>query len=138
MVEKADRLGPGITIANDSRITPIGRFLRNTKIDELPQLINVLKGEMSLVGPRPEDPRYVALYSLEQRQLLKVRPGITSAASIEYRNEEHLLSGLDWEKAYCSKVLPTKLAIDLEYLSQRSFQGDVSILFRTLLAIFKV
>ncbi|RXM21690.1 sugar transferase, partial [Citrobacter sp. AAK_AS5] len=84
----------------DARVTRAGRTLRRTKIDELPQLINVLNGDMSLVGPRPEDPRYVAFYTPEQRRVLAVRPGITSAASLAYRHEEQMLSGADWETIY--------------------------------------
>src|SRR5438552_2122313 len=87
MVDGADQLGAGITAQGDMRVTPIGRWLRRTKLDELPQLLNVLKGDMSLVGPRPEDPRYVALYTPEQRRVLSVRPGMTSLASIRYRHE---------------------------------------------------
>src|SRR4030042_5539903 len=87
MVADAASMGPGITAQNDQRVTRTGRFLRATKIDELPQLINVLKGDMSLVGPRPEDPRYVEQYTPDEKQILKVRPGITSAASLTYRHE---------------------------------------------------
>lgn len=136
MVADADKRGPGITATGDARITRVGRFLRRTKIDELPQLINVLKGEMSLVGPRPEDPRYVALYTPEQRRVLSVRPGITSAASLAYRHEEQLLSGEDWETLYRTKVLPDKLAIDLAYLEQRTLVSDLKLIFRTIATIF--
>ena len=101
MVINADRQGPGITVAQDRRVTRAGRFLRRTKLDELPQLINVLNGDMSLVGPRPEDPRYVALYNDQQRQIFNVRPGITSAASLAYRHEEDLLTGVDLGSAVC-------------------------------------
>ncbi|NJO84250.1 MAG: sugar transferase [Blastochloris sp.] len=119
MYVDADRRGPGITTQGDPRVTPIGRWLRRTKADELPQLFNVLIGDMHLVGPRPEDPRYVALYTPEQRRVLDVRPGITSAASLAYRHEEELLSGDDWETTYRTEVMPAKLAIDLEYLRAR-------------------
>jgi lipopolysaccharide/colanic/teichoic acid biosynthesis glycosyltransferase len=88
MYPDADQQGPGITVKDDPRVTPVGRFLRRAKLDELPQLINVFRGEMSLVGPRPEDPRYVALYTPGQRQALAVRPGMTSPASLHYREEE--------------------------------------------------
>jgi len=135
MVVDADKRGPGITATGDARITRVGRFLRRTKIDELPQLINVLKGEMSLVGPRPEDPRYVALYTPEQRRVLAVRPGITSAASLAYRHEEELLVGEDWETFYRTRVLPDKLAIDLAYLQQRSFATDLKLILDTLVAL---
>ncbi len=136
MVAGADRQGPGITATGDLRVTSVGRFLRRTKIDELPQLINVLKGDMSLVGPRPEDPRYVALYTPEQRRVLAARPGITSAASLTYRHDEQLLSGEDWETVYRTKVLPDKLAIDLAYLEQRTLGSDLKLIFRTLVAVF--
>ena len=137
MVADADRRGPGITTAGDSRITRVGRFLRKTKIDELPQLINVWRGEMSLVGPRPEDPRYVALYSPEQRRVLEVRPGVTSPASLRYRHEEQLLSGPDWRRVYVEQVMPHKLQIELEYLARRTVWSDVGIILQTVLALFR-
>lgn len=131
MAPGADRIGPAITAASDRRVTPIGAWLRRTKLDELPQLVNVVKGDMSLVGPRPEDPRYVARYTAEQRQVLSVRPGITGAASLEYRNEESLLTGTDWEERYVRLILPEKARIELEYLRRRSFGTDLGILART-------
>jgi lipopolysaccharide/colanic/teichoic acid biosynthesis glycosyltransferase len=137
MIANAATMGPGITAQNDPRMTGVGRFLRITKIDELPQLINVLKGDMSLVGPRPEDPRYVAQYTPEQREVLKVRPGITSAASLSYRNEEKILYGPDWEKRYCTEVLPAKLAIDLAYLSKQTLLSDMFLILRTILSMFQ-
>jgi len=135
MILNAATLGPGITARNDPRVTAVGRFLRSTKVDELPQLINVLKGDMSLVGPRPEDPRYVAEYTAEQRRVLTVRPGITSPASLVYRDEEKLLSDSDWEKEYRAKILPTKLAIDLAYISNRTILSDLFVIVRTLLSV---
>jgi lipopolysaccharide/colanic/teichoic acid biosynthesis glycosyltransferase len=132
MVVEADKSGPGITTARDSRITTIGRFLRKTKLDELPQLINVLRGEMGLVGPRPEDPRYVAHYTSDQRRVLRVRPGITSAASLRYRDESALLTGPDWEKAYIESIMPQKLAIELAYLQQRNLLTDLKLVLFTL------
>jgi lipopolysaccharide/colanic/teichoic acid biosynthesis glycosyltransferase len=137
MVNNADKQGPGITAGNDTRVTKAGRFVRRTKIDELPQLINVLRGEMSLVGPRPEDPRYVALYNPTQYRVLDVRPGITSAASLAYRHEESLLVGPDWETLYREKVLPDKLAIDLAYLEQRTLLSDLRLVFKTILSTFR-
>jgi lipopolysaccharide/colanic/teichoic acid biosynthesis glycosyltransferase len=133
----ADKAGPGITTKGDSRITPTGKFLRKSKLDELPQLINVLRGEMSLVGPRPEDPRYVARYSDEQRAILRFKPGITSAASLEYRDEEHRLAGQDWESTYISEVMPTKLNIDLRYLQRRTLITDFGLMLRTVAAMFR-
>jgi lipopolysaccharide/colanic/teichoic acid biosynthesis glycosyltransferase len=135
MISGGDGTGPGITAADDTRITRIGRFLRKTKLDELPQLINVLGGEMSLVGPRPEDPRYVALYTPTQRQVLVVRPGITSAASLAFRDEATLLQGSDWHRAYVERILPQKLAIDLAYLQQRTIWSDLLLIFRTIIAV---
>lgn len=137
MVINADQIGPAVTGAVDPRITRVGRFLRRTKLDELPQLINVLRGEMSLVGPRPEDPRYVALYTNEQRQVLNVRPGITSPASITYRNEEAMLVGDDWEKHYVEQIMPAKLVVDLEYARNASLWRDVRVILGTLRALFR-
>lgn len=135
MIVNADKTGPAITVASDSRVTSVGRFLRRTKIDELPQLLNVLKGEMSLVGPRPESPKYVEIYSPEQRQVLNVRPGITSPASVKYRNEEAELQGEDWETHYLNIVMPTKIAIDLQYAQKPTLQTDITVLWETLKAL---
>ena len=137
MVVNAEQLGAGITAQDDPRITPIGRMLRRTKLDELPQLLNVLKGEMSLVGPRPEDPRYVALYTAEQRQVLSVRPGITGWASIQFRHEERLLSAGNVDEIYRTQVMPQKLALDVAYLKRQSLRFDLYILFRTMWALFE-
>jgi lipopolysaccharide/colanic/teichoic acid biosynthesis glycosyltransferase len=128
----ADRMGPGITTSGDPRITRIGAWVRRHKVDELPQLLNVIAGDMSLVGPRPEDPRYVALYTPEQRQILQVRPGITSAASLAYRHEEQMLSGPNWQDTYINEVMPAKLAIDLEYLARRNLLTDLTLVLRTI------
>ena len=136
MIASAATMGPGITAKDDPRITWVGRLLRQTKIDELPQLINVLKGDMGLVGPRPEDPRYVAQYTPDQKQILIVRPGITSAASLAFRKEEQMLTGPNWERMYCTEVLPNKLAMDLAYLSQRTLLSDILLIIRTILSIF--
>jgi lipopolysaccharide/colanic/teichoic acid biosynthesis glycosyltransferase len=136
MVVNADRLGAGITAHDDLRVTPPGRVLRRTKLDELPQLFNVVKGDMSLVGPRPEDPRYVELYTPEQRQVLSIRPGITSWASIQFRNEEQLLSAGNVDELYRTQVMPQKLALELDYLARRSLGLDLIILFRTAGALF--
>jgi len=138
MVADADRYGPGITTAGDRRVTLVGRFLRCTKIDELPQLINVFRGAMSLVGPRPEDPQYVKYYTCEQCQVLSVKPGITSLASIRYRHEEQMLQGPDWERLYLDQILPNKLSIELDYLPRRTFSSDLSILWKTVVALFSV
>jgi lipopolysaccharide/colanic/teichoic acid biosynthesis glycosyltransferase len=137
MVGDAAQCGPGITTSDDARITRIGRVLRRTKIDELPQLINVVKGEMSLVGPRPEDPRYVSLYTPQQRQVLSVLPGITSPASLEYRREEAFLEGDAWEKTYVETILPHKLEIELAYIKKRTLFTDVALILRTLIALHR-
>ena len=134
MVENAAQVGPGITTAGDVRITRVGQWLRRTKIDELPQLWNVVRGEMSLVGPRPEDPRYVALYTEDQRHILSVRPGITSPASIQFRHEEALLPAGDME-TYIKLLMPAKIKADLEYLDRRTFWSDLAVLLDTVLKL---
>jgi lipopolysaccharide/colanic/teichoic acid biosynthesis glycosyltransferase len=133
----ADRQGSAITVLDDPRVTPLGRFLRRTKLDELPQLINVFRGEMSLVGPRPEATCYVALYTPEQRQLLRARPGITSPASLLYRREEALLCGDNWETIYRGRILPAKLALDLDYVRQRTVWTDLVIILKTIMGLFR-
>lgn len=135
MVVHAAQVGPGITISSDPRVTRVGRILRRWKLDELPQLFNVVRGEMSIVGPRPEDPRYVALYTPEQREVLAVRPGITSPASVRFRSEEALLSGEDWERRYIEEIMPAKLALDLEYIRRASLRQDLMVLWETFLAL---
>jgi lipopolysaccharide/colanic/teichoic acid biosynthesis glycosyltransferase len=116
----------------DPRITPMGLVLRRTKLDELPQLWNILVGDMSFVGPRPEVPRYVAHYSMEQRQVLSVRPGLTGAASVEYIDENEVLGrAADPERAYIEKVMPAKLALDLRYVRERSLLLDLRIMLAT-------
>ena len=117
----------------DPRITGIGYFLRRTKLDELPQLWNVLVGDMSVVGPRPEVPRYVALYDADQRRVLDVRPGITSLASLEYISENELLGrSSDPERTYMEEVMPAKLALDLRYVASASLITDLRIIARTV------
>ncbi len=132
MLEDADKGGPAITTAGDPRVTAVGGVLRRLKFDELPQLWNVLKGEMSLVGPRPEVPCYVESYSDSQRRVLAVRPGITDPGSILYRHEEQVLGDQpDPNRYYREVVLPDKLNLNLEYLSHMSFSYDLSLLLRT-------
>ena len=133
MIEDAEAKGMQLTVGDDSRITNVGTFLRKTKIDELPQLINVFKGEMSFVGPRPEVPKYVELYTEDQRQVLMVRPGITDLASIEYRNESDLLVNTDNpEKIYVEEIMPKKLDLNMRYIERISFVTDIGIIFRTI------
>ncbi|MCJ7620083.1 MAG: sugar transferase [Anaerolineae bacterium] len=131
MVQGAARRGPAVTYRDDPRITRAGRFLRRTKLDELPQLLNVVKGEMSLVGPRPEDPRYVALYTEEQRQVLSVKPGVTGPTQLEYRDEASMLDGDSVDEDYVTRIMPEKLKLDLEYVRTHSLIKDLSILWRT-------
>lgn len=125
--------GSSVTIHDDPRVTRLGRILRRTKIDEFPQLINVLLGNMSLVGPRPEDPAYVDRYTAEQRRVLDFKPGITSVAALQYWDEETMLGARDWETAYIDDVMPAKLQLEIEYASRRSLWTDFGVLWRTAL-----
>ena len=133
----ADAAGPQITIGADVRITRAGRFLRRTKLDELPQFANVLRGDMSVVGPRPEVPRYVALYPTDvAAQVLSVRPGITDLASLAFRDESAILArSSDPEQTYAHEILPAKLAYACEYVRVRSLWLDLSIIARTVAAL---
>ena len=127
-----------ITVGKDSRITKVGDFLRKYKLDEIPQLINVLVGDMSLVGPRPEVPKYGALYTEEQREILKVRAGITDYASIEFSNENDILANeTDPEKAYIEKIMPRKIELNKKYLSEISVMTDIKIILLTIKKILK-
>jgi lipopolysaccharide/colanic/teichoic acid biosynthesis glycosyltransferase len=137
MVQQAEQDGPGFTADGDPRVTRLGRVLRRTKLDELPQLINVLRGEMSMVGPRPEDPRYVALYAPEQRRVLDVRPGITSQASVQYRHEEAMLARDDAEDIYVATLMPDKLRIELAYMDHMSLWTDLKVIAMTIHAVLQ-
>ena len=134
-----DSVGPSVTRAGDPRVTAVGRWLRASKLDELPNVINVLRGDMSLVGPRPEDPRYVALYTERQREVLTVRPGITSPATVAFRDEEEVLAsaGGDLERAYLHEVLPRKLELDVAYVQRHSLASDLGVLAATVRAVFE-
>ena len=133
MVVNADQIGAPLTSENDPRITWLGRLLRKTKLDELPQLWNVLVGDMSLVGPRPEVPRYVDLYTLEHREILKYKPGITDVASLLFRNEEELLRGAgDLEGFYLRYCLPKKIELNRQYAERATLLQDLWIIFQTL------
>lgn len=139
MVADADRLGPAVTAARDPRVTPLGAWLRRTKLDELPQLWNVVTGDMSLVGPRPEAERYVAHYRPEWAPLHSVRPGITDPASLAFRDEESLLANaVDRELAYVKAVLPPKLGLSLMGIAQSSRLGDLRIIARTAAAVLRL
>jgi len=138
MVINADKIGGPSTSDNDPRLLKIGQFLRRYKFDELPQLINVLKGEMSFVGPRPEVPFYVDMFSEEEKAILTVRPGITDWSSLWDSDEGAILAGSsDPEKAYMEKIRPTKLKLQLRYVKERSFLTDMKIIFLTILKIIK-
>jgi lipopolysaccharide/colanic/teichoic acid biosynthesis glycosyltransferase len=133
MVPGADLTGVGITAADDDRVTRTGRWLRKLRLDELPQLFNVLKGDMSMVGPRPEDPRFVDTYDERQRRVLDLRPGITGLAQLEFSDESSLLDPDDPGGSYIRDILPRKLAVDLYYIRHRSLALDLDICLRTLL-----
>ncbi len=136
MVRDAERRGTAITVGRDPRITRIGHWLRRFKLDELPQLWNVVRGEMSLVGPRPEVPRYVSLYTPEQRRVLALVPGITDPASIAYRDEAALLAESDDpERLYVERIMPDKIRINLDYAARRSLWSDLRVILETLVKI---
>ncbi len=136
MTSGAEASGARITVGGDARITRIGHLLRRTKIDELPQLFNVLKGDMSLVGPRPEVREYVELFKTEYGKLLRVRPGITDPASLRYSEEEAVLSSADnWQSDYTNRVLPEKIRLSLGYVEKHDIVTDVGLIVRT---IFKI
>src|SRR5262245_5549926 len=135
---RSDRGGLPITGSGDPRVTPLGRFLRRTKLDELPQLLNIAAGEMSIVGPRPEVGRYVALYDAEQRRVLAVRPGLTDPASLAYRDEESLLGAVaepDRERYYVQEVMPKKLTLSVGYVRDAGLVRDASLVWRTEIAV---
>ncbi|WP_321470648.1 sugar transferase [Halarcobacter sp.] len=136
MVIDAEKIGPGVTSGDDPRITKVGKFIRRTKIDELPQLINVLKGDMSLVGPRPEIMKFVKKKKEEYKKILSVKPGITDNAAIEFRDEEIIMKQYqDKEKAYIDIVLPKKIKLYYDYIDNISFVNDVKLILKTLKVI---
>ena len=138
MVTNAEAKGLQISTSGDSRITKVGKFLRKTKIDELPQLFNVFVGQMSFVGPRPEVPKYVAMYNEEQRNVLLVKPGITDEASIVFRDENTILENAeDTETAYINEIMPVKLNLNLKYIRKMGLFYNVKIIFKTVFAVLK-
>lgn len=137
MVKNADQIGGGTTALHDSRITKVGNVLRKTKLDELPQLLQVFSGKMSLVGPRPELLRYVEQYSDEEKQILQVRPGITDYSSVEFINLDEIVGGENADEMYEKYVLKKKNALRVRYAQTVSFKTDVYILFKTLAEVFK-
>jgi len=137
MAQDSIARGQSITVGDDPRITRVGWFLRKAKIDELPQLINVLRGEMTFVGPRPEVPQYVKLFRQDYEEILKVRPGITDLASIKYCDEAAILGQCENpEEEYVTHVLPDKISLGKEYIRQSSLLFDLTVIFKTLLKVF--
>jgi lipopolysaccharide/colanic/teichoic acid biosynthesis glycosyltransferase len=133
MSADAPARGGSLTVGADPRVTRVGQWLRASKLDELPQLLNVVRGDMSLVGPRPEVPEYVARYSAEQLRVLEVRPGITDLASLEFRDESAILgASADPERDYVERILPRKLALGLEYVDRHDVMLDLRIILRTI------
>ncbi len=128
-----------VTAENDQRVTRAGRWMRRYKLDELPQLFNVLKGDMSLVGPRPEVPKFVDLFRAEYETILTVRPGVTDPASIRFRDESALLtqSGPEAENAYLEQIMPLKLKIYRDYVCNRTLPGDIRLILKTVTVIFR-
>lgn len=136
MVQNADQIGPPLTMGKDPRITQVGRFIRKCRMDEVSQLLNVLNGSMSLVGPRPEVRRYVDAYQPEYMATLLIRPGITAPSSIAFKDEDKLLNaGGNPEVIYVEKILPPKMALNLEYMNHLSVFRDIKIMFQTVAAI---
>ncbi|WP_195263771.1 sugar transferase [Clostridium sp. 1001275B_160808_H3] len=134
MVSDAEKIGKQITVGKDNRITKVGAFLRKYKIDELPQLFNVLKGDMSLVGPRPEVPKYVDLYTESEKRVLEVRPGITDLASLRYKDENDILGNVDNpEEYYINVIMKDKLKLNLEYIEKSNLIFDISLIFKTII-----
>lgn len=138
MVENADKNGSQVTVKNDNRVTKIGKFLRKFRLDEIPQLINILIGDMSFVGTRPEVPKYVELYTDEMKATLLMKAGVTSLASIKFKDEEKLLQ-MDGniDKIYIENILPQKMQYNLEYLKRFNFFYDIKLMFMTLFAVVK-
>lgn len=136
MIINADKVGPSVTSGDDPRITKVGRIIRKTKIDELPQLINVIKGDMSLVGPRPEVMKFVKEKKDEYKNILTIKPGITDNAAIEFRDEETIMEQyIDKEKAYIDIVLPQKIKLYNKYIRNISLLNDIKLILKTLKVI---
>lgn len=139
MVNDASKKGLAITVGNDPRITRIGRFLRKTKIDEFPQLFNVVKGDMSIVGPRPEVAKHIEMFLDEYKVILQIKPGITDYATIEFRDEEGVLKKYsDPETGYIKEVLPLKIGLYKRYLRDKGFFTDLKLIFLTFWKIIKI
>lgn len=138
MVNRADQKGSALTHGDDPRITRVGSILRKWKIDELPQIINILVGEMSVVGPRPESPNYVKHYTPEQQKVLQVKPGMAGLTQVRFRHEEALLSrSTNLEEEYVEEIMPQKLALDLEYIEKQSLLLDIRLFIGMFLSLFR-
>lgn len=138
MIADAEKAGPLVSRGGDPRITRFGLFLRKYKVDELPQLVNIVKGEMSLVGPRPEVPRYVDVFRDDYREILTVKPGITDFASLEFKDENELLKGVrDHENMYMREILPVKIEYYRKYLREQNLLTDLKLILRTIRGIFR-
>ena len=138
MRHDSEEKGPVITVSGDHRVTKVGKFLRQYKIDELPQLLNVLKGEMSFVGPRPEVKEYVQLFEKDYKKLLRIRPGITDPASMKYSDEESILSlSENWEEEYKKRILPEKIQLSVGYVENHNLVTDVKLILKTFLKTAK-
>lgn len=138
MVQNADKIGPPLTVGDDPRVTRVGHLIRKLRLDEFSQLLNVLDGSMSLVGPRPEVRKYVDVYTPEYMATLLIRPGITATSSIAFKDEDSLLNAAeDPEKVYVEQILPPKMAYNLEYMKKISLLNDIKIMFQTVKAVLK-
>jgi lipopolysaccharide/colanic/teichoic acid biosynthesis glycosyltransferase len=138
MVASAPTLGPNVSPADDPRITRIGAFLRRSYLDEIPQLLNVIRGDMSLVGPRPETPEFVALYTSEERRVLQVRPGMAGPSTLAFESEAKVLAGTDDPyRYYVDHLLHERVGADLEYLDRQSFLYDLHVLVKSVLMVFE-
>lgn len=138
MVQDADKIGPPLTVGDDPRVTRVGRLIRKLRLDEFSQLLNVLGGSMSLVGPRPEVRKYVDVYTPEYMATLLIRPGITATSSIAFKDEDSLLNAAeDPEKVYVEQILPPKMAYNLAYMKKISLLNDIKIMFQTVGAVLK-
>jgi len=136
MIVGAERSGRHLTVGDDPRVTRVGAVLRRTKLDELPQLLNVLRGEMSMVGPRPEVPRYVAFYTREERAVLRLTPGITDPASLRYRDESReLAASADPERTYVEHIVPEKIRLNLAYAARATWVTDLGVIWATVRAL---
>lgn len=138
MVNNAEKIGGPSTAQNDPRMTSIGKFLRKYKLDELPQLLNIIKGEMSFVGPRPQVEKYTKLYSAEEKIILSVKPGLTDYASLKFINLDQILGDHNVDEKYLREIEPEKNKLRIKYVKEQSFWGDIKIIFFTIIQVLKI